>query len=415
MRFLTTLVFLAISSTLPCFGQVTVLGKFLVGDTSKLHLLKTENDHQFIGTVTAWTSDSVLFQTTSGIDISFSAYAIQSIEVTEETANLTTQISTVFVLETIDGKRYYGHPESIAKYRIIFNAGSAGTLRLKPEDVRSITQESALFFDRNSFENDYLLKNNKGKRSLGELRSYQDGHIYHMDQRGNETRYSVKALKKFELKKSRLPVLGHSRSLMFMPTGFGMNKSEREYRNVALGLNFFAIGLSKHSSIGTGFISFLPYGDYKFAVSLSDKLHWSIGGYTVIPLAYGFHTSLSIGTPDYFLNLGFLKNKEFNALDSESDFENVSLGTSVRIGNRTRLVAEYNIITTSVSEFGSNYDLFYEKGFFNAFTWCYGYFTKRFRVEAGFIGMGPIETFCFPSDCPDIYLPIPVFSIGVKI
>ncbi len=229
-------------------------------------------------------------------------------------------------------------------------------------------------------------------------------------------RVPVEAVKKYELKPQYQPFSGHGRSLMFVPTGFGMAPSETEYRNIALGINIFAFGITEHLSAGVGMVSILPYGDLKWSQDFGKYVHWSVGGYVFVPFSVGYHTSLSLGTPDYFLNLNYLRNFDIKPFDSYSDFESFSFGASIRAGRRSRIFAEYNIMVAPKDEEGFGYESFYSTGYGNYFSWGYGWYKRRLRFETGIMGIGPFETYCFPQgSCPAFYhAPAPFFSFSVK-
>ncbi len=396
-------------------SQVSVFGKFAIGDTSNYHLLRTVNDDQFLGTVTSWSSDSLIFRSYSNVLISFPVSSLKSIEVTQKEAVGSTTSSEVFLLKTRDGRLFYGYPKKFLPDKIVFDAGKAGTMSFKPEAVASIEAETGFTFEKEPFVNDYLLKDTKGKKAKTRLLGFVEGNVMYEDTKGQQHKL-LKGIKKFELQKPYQPCLGYGRSLMFAPTGFGMTKRQSEYRNIEYFINSFAFGLNDHLSAGVGLVSILPYADMKLSYSLGKYVHWSVGAYVFAPISAGYHTSLSVGTPDYFINLSYLNNKAFAALQSDSDFDNFSFGASLRSGRRSRLFAEFNILTSPVGEFGG-YDSFYGTGYGNSFSWGYGYFSRKFRFEVGVMGIGPFERFsCFNGNCNDYYhLPIPFFSFGVLL
>ncbi len=202
---------------------------------------------------------------------------------------------------------------------------------------------------------------------------------------------------------------------MFVQTGFGMKPGEKEFRNIMVGLNIISFGLTNNISVSTGLISIVPYGDIKFSKSFGKYLHTSVGAYGVLPFAVGVHSSVSIGTPDYFVNIGYNKNYENENSYSYSDFESFNVGASIRLGLRSRLFAEYNILTAP-HEMDDNqyYDLYWLTGYLNPVTWGYGWYNQRFRFEIGVLGLGPFGYgTCFPAPCShDYYVPIPYFSMA---
>ncbi|MBK9012878.1 MAG: hypothetical protein IPM82_01665 [Saprospiraceae bacterium] len=385
-----------------------------IGDTTHFHLLKTTRNDQFIGKVMSWTPDSMVFLTSSEVRISFPPSEVRSIEVTEN-QQLGSPNVEIFILETTDGKMYYGYPKQIQPDRITFVAGgNVGLLRFRPENVLSIEPTSSMsLMTMEPFINEYCLQSKANKKVTGEMLGYSGGRIQLLDADGKLVNESVENLRKYELCAQYTPYLGYGRSLMFLPTGFGMEDSQREYRNIALGINILSFGISDHVSVGTGLVSILPYADIKYSQDFGKYVHWSIGGYAFVPSAIGIHGAISLGTHDYFLNLSYLRNFDIKSLDTDSDFESFSVGASLRTGRRSRLFAEYNIMVAPVSTFGG-YESFYEHGFGNMFTWGYGWFKRKFRLETGIMGIGPFTSYyCFPEECERTYhVPIPFFAFS---
>ncbi|GEM_PF-4612140 len=396
----------------PLWAQVRVLGSLAIGDTTKFHLLKTTREDRFIGTVLFWSADSLVFLTNAKVRIAFPPSEVRSIEVAEnqQAGHIGAEI---FVLETTDGKSYFGYVKGMDSNRIIFAAGNAGTIRLWAENVVSIEPTSTMtMVMKEPFVNEYCLKSVKGKKVVGEMMGYSGGQVEFKDERGRVVREPLKNLRKYSLNPQYTPYTAHSRALLFLPTGFGMAKGDREFRNIVVGINNFAYGITDQLSLGAGLVSFLPYVDLKFSQPIGKYVHWSIGGYAFVPFSFGYHSSVSIGTPDYFLNISYLRNRENKGLYTDSDFESFGVGASLRSGRRSRLFAEYNILVAPSGRFG--YGLFYETGFGNSFSWGYGWFNRKLRLETGIMATGPFYSyFCTGPDCPSYYhLPIPFFSFG---
>ncbi len=193
-----------------------------------------------------------------------------------------------------------------------------------------------------------------------------------------------------------------------------MKASEREYRNIGIGINIFSYGITNHLSTAVGLVTILPYADIKYSMDFGKYVHMSIGGYAFIPFAFGVHGSVSIGTPDYFLNLSYLRNDDVESFYTDSDFESFGIGASFRVGPRSRVLAEFNIMTSPSSMYG--YDAFYEYGYGDSFSWGYGWFGRKMRFETGLMAIGPIYNYnCFPEPCGNRYhVPIPFIAFGIN-
>lgn len=397
------------------FAQVTVLGKFSIGDSTNLQLLETNRGDYFRGWVSSWISDSIVFVTDNDLQIAFPVSAVKSIQVGagNHAGGLGTEL---FELKTKDGKVYYGFPTKITQKTLYFDASSAGFLRLNHKDIISMEPITVAYISREPYSNEYAVKSNSENVRDGRFLGLRNGNIEHIDLRGNYHEIGIEKLGKYKLTGQRLPYQGEGRSLMFAQTGFGMKPKEKEYRNILVGINIFSAGVSENVSVAAGLVSFLPYADLKISQSLGKYLHASVGGYVFVPFSVGVHGALSIGTPDYFLNLGYNRNFENKQLYADVEFENFNFGASVRTGKRSRVFAEYHIMTSDFdrNSFGSS--TFYQTGYANAFSWGYGWYNTRFRFETGVVQTGPYWSWsCFGPDCNEYYyVPVPFISMAVR-
>lgn len=395
-------------------AQVTVLGKLSIGNNKQLQLLTTQRGDQLQGWVNAWTTDSIVFLTTSKIRVSFPVADVNSIE-TKENGQVGALGTEIFMLKTTDGRVYHGYPTKITDKLIAFDATSGGLLRLRPSDVVSMEPEIVTLISNRNYINEYRYNGETGFLPSGKLLGLKGGNIIHRLPDGKVIESSVETLRKYKLREPFQPNRGYGRSLMYVQTGFGMKRGEKEYRSIMAGLNIFSFGISDNFSIASGLIGFVPYADFKVSQSFGKYLHASAGVYGVLPFSVGVHTTLSIGTPDYFINIGYLNNFENEQLYFYNDFESFNLGASIRTGRRARLFAEYNILASPVSSDGDNYDVFWETGFGNAFTWGYGWYNPRFRFETGITHTGPYQYWCYPDFCDHKYYHVPIPFIAMAI
>ncbi len=396
-------------------AQITVLGKFSIGDKSNLQILKTHRGDQFYGWVSSWTADTIVFSSQNNITIAFPVSDVNSIEVGNENqvGGLATE---VFKLQTKSGLVYYGYPTKINRKLIGFEASQMGFLRVRPQDVESIEPIIVTLVSREPYVNEYAVYPRKGKIPDGRFLGFGDGIIEHIDATGHLHEASVESLNTYKLAGQPLPYQGQGRSLMFAQTGFGMKPKEKEYRNIMLAINILSFGINEHISVATGLIYFLPYADIKVSQSFGKYVHMSAGAYGLLPFSVGLHGTLSLGTPNYFLNIGVNKNYENRALYADFSFENFNVGASIRSGRRSRVFAEYHIMTSEFNRdfFGSS--TFYRTGFASSFSWGYGWYNKRFRFETGVMETGPYQAWtCSGPSCNDYYhVPVPFFSMAIK-
>lgn len=383
-----------------------------MGDTAQVHFLTTSRDDEFVGTTQAWNADSLIFITQSNVRIAFDVAAVKSIEVLN---GLSSDIvsTKIFVLKTKEGGLFYGYPTRIHPDKISFFTSSAGIKRFKPNQVASIYQTSTMsLILEEPFTNSYTLKAFSKKKEKGELVSYDGNSVAISNDEGMRITAPLNKINVFEINPMQTPYRGYGRSLMYLQTGFNMEAGSREYRNIMLGINIVSIGVTDHFSMAVGLVTILPYADFKLSKDIGKYVHYSAGAYLFVPFSGGIHGAVSLGTPDYFLNLSYLRNFDIPSFDTDSKFESFGFGASIRIGPRSRFFAEYNIMPAPSNNYG--YDSFYEKGYGNAFTWGYGWFKRRFRLETGVTEIGPfVNYYCDPTTCDKTYhTPIPFFSFS---
>nr|MCU0348334.1 hypothetical protein [Saprospiraceae bacterium] len=324
-----------------------------------------------------------------------------------------------FALHTVDGSIYYGYPKKITEKQVIFTANNAGNIRLRPSEVQYIEPVISTLVAREAYVNEYAISTKKWFSENGKFLGYQHGKILHNDAVGNISETDISELQSYKLLSQPLSFKGHGRSLMFAQTGFGMKPREKEYRNIMVGINVLSYGFSENFSMSAGLISFLPYLDVKLSKSLGKYVHISGGGYGFLPFSVGFHGALSLGTPNYFINIGYNKNIDNEATYISVDFEDFNCGASIKTGRRSRVFAEYHILTSKSDD--DRYGMtFYQTGFANSFSWGYGWFNRRLRFEAGIMQTGPYLSWnCFStfsnSTCREYFhVPIPFFSMAIS-
>ncbi len=396
-------------------SQIYAFGKISIDDPSQIHQLTTKRGDVFEGWIASWTKDSLTLIFKNDARVSFPTSEIDALIGGQNAfqRSLTTQI---LELKTKEGDFYYGYPIEITNRRIKFQAAKVGRKRFKPNEVEYIRPENVTVLIEGNFKNEYRLKAVR-KNIEGQLMQYKDGKIFHRMENGEDRKIDILKEGKYRLMPQRISYSGHGRSLMFAQTGFGMKPLEREFRNIMVGLNVVAFGLTENISVSTGLIAFVPYGDIKFSKSFGKFLHASIGAYGVLPFAIGAHSAISIGTPNYFLNIGYHLNFENENSYTYSDFESFNIGSSIKVGRRGRIFSELHMMTAPHEMDDDIYfDLYWKTGYLNPLTLGYGWFNERFRFETGLAGIGPFESQnCISGDCPTkSYTPIPFFSMSYK-
>ncbi len=392
-------------------AQITIIGPFQLGDSSQAMLLKTHRDDAFIGRVMAMTPDSVVFKTQGGLRLGFANNMVKSIEALATNDN-PVKGGDVFALRLKRGKVFYGYPIDIRHNRVIFNTKIRGSFTKRIGRIDRITREYAAVYDNSTSPNDYsasFYKKQPSKR--GEFLGYHDGVILHRDESGREQHVALNKLRSYKLNYPYQEITGHGRALLISPTGFGMSKGEIDFRNFMFGISSISYGVNDYLSIGAGTLSFLPYFDAKLNHDLGEYIHLSAGGYMFALFSYGYHASLSFGTPDYFLNFSYVKSKEIQSVDSDLNFDLWSFGGSFRVGPKARFFAEYNILTSPPNPFG--YDVFGTYGYANGFSWGLTRYRNKIRWDLSLMHTGPFAN-CFPLPCEPVHVPIFFVAFGYK-
>jgi hypothetical protein len=398
------------------FSQINAFGEISINDPAHLHQLTTKRGDKFEGWIASWTNDSLVFVVKNDVRIAFPTKEVDALIGGQNSTqrSLTTQI---FELKTKEGTVYYGFPIEITNRKIKFQAAKDGRKRFQPIDIEYIRPEIVTLLVEGNFKNEYRFTAVR-KKLEGQLMGYQGGEIFHRMENGEERKIDIIQEGKYRLKPQHLPYTGHGRSLMFAQTGFGMKAGEKEFRNIMVGLNVMSFGLNENISVSTGLITIVPYADLKFSKSFGKFVHASVGAYGVVPFAIGVHGTVSLGTPDYFLNIGYNHNFENENSYTYSDFESFNIGSSCKVGRRGRVFSELHILSAP-HEMDDEiyYDLYWETGYLNPLTIGYGWFNERFRFETGIAGIGPFRRYgCFPFECTDTYYaPIPFFSMAYKL
>jgi len=408
----TLLLFLCSVSILPVFSQAPKVRNLTLGDTYQVYSMLTFNGDRLLGKCLSWKGDSLTFLQNGNNRIGFRLNEITQIEAWDGNP-IEMSGRELFMLKSKDGKVFTGYLVSMDNFMIKFKVPRQRMIRMKPRDVESISLEPVAGDDWGKFANDYRLNGWKGEESEGKFMGFTDGLLQFQAQGDATPRQSpASSIRLLRYRKPFEPVFGHERAFMFAPTGFNLKKGHKDFRNVGYLLyNSAGYGVSDNFSIGGGNFGFIPIINAKVSYSFHPLVHVSAGVFAVTAISSGAHASISVGTPDYFLNACYLRNAE-TPYDSDLDFTAICYGASLRTGRRSRIFGEYILINENENEFGgfsSTWD-----GRKNTFTWGMGFFGERTRLEFGMMMQGP-ASFCFSDqNCEEIYGVLPVLSGGVK-
>lgn len=404
------LLFFLLLAFAPVLAQVIIPGNFSIGDSSQTHILHTLNGDRLVGRVAAWRGDSIFFLQNQRHKLGYPAEQISRIEVNDGTPYA--EESELFILKSRMGKTYTGYLVSLDRTMVKFKSREDGIIRLKPDSVEVLYATPAVGGNWKNFANDYRLTKPDGEKTDGQVAGISDGKLHFLAEGGKLSTISLRSFRTVRYLKSHLPVFGYRRSSMFAPTGFNLRKKQLEYRNIGYFIhNSIGYGLSDKLSVTGGIYGLLPILGLKASHAFGRFVHLSGGAYAMAGIAFGAHGSVSVGTPDYYINVCLVRNTEF-PFNSDLDFSAISYGAFIRTGRRSRVFGEYIFLNEKRDEFGGFSST--GSGRRNVFTWGISFFGKKTRLEAGMMLQGPAG-FCFEEECGDIYRVLPVISGGALL
>lgn len=405
-RLLFLLVFAA--ATFTASAQPKLAADLLLGDTSQVVVLHTNRGDQLLGRVGGWSGDSLTFLLAGQHELRFHLHDLHLLEPRSNPAN-PDPAHEMLVLKTTYGKTFTGYLISLGPSMLRFHAKKGGVKHLRPENVASISTEPVSGRPWKGFENDYRLQFPRGRRSEGTFLGFHDNRLFFQHENGRIDTLAPSNIAKLDYRRPFRPMHGHQSSSLFAPTGFGLRKGQLAFRNIGyLFYNNFSYGLTDHLAVSGGTFGLIPHVSFKAAYDLGPYLHVSAGGHFITAISFGASAALSIGTPDYFINVAYFRNSDA-LFDSDLNFRAACYGASLRIGRRSRFFGEYVLISEPENEFG-NFSVTND-GRRNTFTWGIGFLGRRTRLEVGMMLQGPVP-FCFPGPCDNRYTPLPVISGG---
>jgi hypothetical protein len=394
-------------------AQVTIDGNLKLGDTSQILILQTKKGDQVVGSISSWKNDSLSFQMTTGNLLHLGMTEVEKIKVHEPLFpnNETDLQQGIITFYSEDGKVRKGHVVSMDRQglRIKYDGKKRAFLSLKK--FEKATFDPTVFYPE---DNLYLLR----------LRNAKDvfGHFVYMDQKSvifqplgektyNFPRTMVNSMRRKSNERSNI---GHQRALLLTPTGFNLSKGQSEFRNIDYFLNTFSTGFSDHLSGTVGLLGIEPYFQLKASQDVGKYFHFSAGGGISLSGATGWHTAVSIGEPDYYLNLGIMRNKGEMTF-ADTDMKALFFGASARVGWRQRLFGEFTHII-------EREDLFETNGYgTNTFAFGWGQIGKRVSLNLALMMTERVYSdFCFGGftfgPCNDEhydFFAIPIISTSI--
>ncbi|MEO1257292.1 MAG: hypothetical protein AAFZ15_00790 [Bacteroidota bacterium] len=387
IKFVTSVLFIVLSGQLSClFSQIEVDSTLLIGDTTQLVLLQTEKGDQLVGSVTHWTQDSLKFLLNVGSALRFQLSEVKSIDVLEAKRKSVAVDYSKGEFTFISGNNQFRRGQLLIYtrqgVRIRYNRKRHAYIR--NSNLLEVTfSEKGLYGE---YPNRFRLSLKEGKPIVGRLIGMGPDFIDFQAIGQAPVRYPRSSVTSIFPKKIRRPIIGHQRSLLIAPTGFNLRRGEVEYRNVDYILNnTYSKGLTDNLSVTAGLFGLEPYVQFKVSKDFGKYFHASMGGGVTVSGAVGGHASLSLGTPDYFLNMGYIKGVG-DFIFGDTDMDAIHVGGSFRIADRHRLIGEAIHVVErrtllDFNQYGTN-------GFGVAYAW----FARRVSLTMGLMFAEKTET-----------------------
>lgn len=367
-------------ASFPLFAQIDIEGELLLGEGDQLLLLETKNGDQFTGYISKWTKDSIDFELITNDLLNFSTQEVKKIKA-EEMENVVLDENQdlsygAFTFYTSDGRVREGQLISLSEKSTRIKYKRTRRAYVATSGLEKITFEP--YSDSYNYFNAYRLDVKK----IGKIQ----GSLVHMDEKNilfrpeGQKVYSFPRSKVVSIKqrKAYRPAIGYQQALLLTPTGFNLRKGESEVRSTNFLLNSYTTGINDHISATAGLMMIEPYFKLKLSHDVGEFVHLSLGGGIALSGAAGWHSSISVGTPDNFLNFGYTENKG-EVLAGSTDMNAFFAGGSWRVGNRHRLFAEFTHIVEQDGLFDSN-------GWgSNSVALGYGWFARRVNLNFGLV------------------------------
>lgn len=253
-------------------------------------------------------------------------------------------------ISTLQAQKIYGEldlKDTTSYHRLTMSEGDVFTGRILSIENLNVEFQfrgtTILNFNLNAIESIEVLTEEQYKSGFSHLKEERQDAGNRQGPRLKEPRYA--------------PING-IQSIFLHPTGFGYEKGTGQYRNTMVLLNQVRYGVSDHFSVGGSIVPSFAANiislDIKGNVSIAEFVHLSAGINTYFLFLLGLETfgashafsAVSIGTPDYFLNIG--AGYGFGFLNSTDNGGPVfSMSGSFRTGDRWRAFGEGLVFSAS--------------------------------------------------------------------
>jgi len=281
------------------------------------------------------------------------------------------QENQIHIIFTKRGDQLTGHVDSLNEKTIFFTMNEQSVFALDREDIEKIEV-------------------------------HFKGYIRKMDYKDEPVYRKIKVFEGEDY------ILAQNR-LYASPTGFGIKKGETEYRGILAFINNFDYGVSDNFSIGLGFYPLIGANVINARVNLSTDLgqffhvsgnaqfFYNFGGIGNPRGDYGYVLggAMSIGSPKFFLNIGYNRwragvetRTNFGFRDDGRKTDMVSFGGSFKIKSSFRGWIDIMIhrdATRGEEIFFSNYDGF------THITFGGSWFNRLNKVDFGFFVQPGVE------------------------
>ncbi len=399
------------------FSQINIEGTLRLGDTTQLLLLKTMDGDQFVGYLQSWSVDEIAFVLQTNDSLKLKTSQVELIKVLDEKP-LSDPIDPnkgSFVIYLESGNALEGQFISYNKRSIKIKHGGRQKRYFASNSVEEVVFEQGGVWN---FENNFVMVLKNGDKLKGHLLHMDESSVRFQPYEGKPWDFARSQVYSINSMKSYRPMYGHRRALLLTPTGFNLRKGESEFRNIDYIHNSYAVGFSDNISGTFGLMGIEPYIQVKATYDFSKYIHVGAGGGLSFGGAVGWFATTTIGTPDYYFNVGYMENKG-SLTFTDTDMDAIFFGGSLRVGNRQRLMGEF----THLSE---RRDMFDANGYgTNTFSFGYGWFSRRVSLNVGIMmvensneefcsGNGGGTFFFGPCDRPEyFYSGIPVISTSI--
>lgn len=290
-----------------------IIGQFNLDDETQLHKITTKGNDLFVGKVISL-KDSILSMSLDlGAILNYPFDAIQKIEVLKKEevvktpqSNIKKDSSRTYVLITERGDRFVGRIKAYEGDDILFQIENNIVLTFNQEEIETIQ----------------IFEEYSGSGLIKGAPDY-------------------------------IPMSGQE-NLFISPSAFNYKTKKGEYRNTQIFLNSIDYGVSDNFSLGAGLIPFFVANVVdlrtKLTFNVGDYVHFGAGAHLVAGFTLGGlgenwsvgipHGTISIGTEEKFLNVGFGKFLPFddNVGNLKSDL--IMVGGSFRISKKGRIFAD---------------------------------------------------------------------------